>query len=231
MVEADEDVEKHFEAEKALEKYLEILSLDSLNYEALWKVSHVYRILGEHLPITTDEQKEKKLRRFQEAARYADQAVAVKPQGAEAYVQRAAANSHLAMFKNIWKFSSLMNDVRDDCQKAIELDPRNAEAYHLFGRAHLKLSERMKLFRWLFGVSWGNKEDAIWNLEKAIQLQPEVSVYHFELARAYFAKKKYDKAQDHLSIVLSLASRNGQEEYLRKEASDLLETIKRRTKE
>lgn len=230
IAEADVYAGNPLEAEKTLQKYLEILSIDSLHYDALWKISQSYVSIGERLPATTDEQKKRRLQTYEEALRYAEKAINVDPNKAAGYVQRAAANSHLALFKNIWKFSSLMNDVREDCKKAIELDPQNAEAFHLLGQAHLKLSRRTKLFRWPLGVAWGSKNGAIQNLETAIRLQPQVNVYRIDAAQAYIGRKEYEKASEHLSTVLSLPSRSEGDERVRQEASSLLEQNRRKKK-
>jgi len=226
IAEADALADKAFENEKALEKYREALTLDSLNYEVLWKLSRSYLTLGEHLPTLTDEQKEARLQSYEDAVRYADEAILVNPSGSMGYAQRAAAKSRTALFKNIWKSSGLMNDVREDCEKALALDPRNAFAYDVLGQAHMKLSERMKLFRWPFGVGWGNTDDAIACFEKAISIDPNFLPYRIDAARAYIENEDYQKAQEHLSAVSTLPTLSGDDDQLRKEAANLLDQIK-----
>jgi tetratricopeptide (TPR) repeat protein len=225
VLEADALADKGFDDESALEKYQEAFALDSLNYEVLWKLSHSYVLIGEHLPTTTDEQKEMQLQAYEEGVRYAERAISVNPEGSMGYAQRAAAKSHVALFKNIWKFSGLMSDVREDCEKAIDLDPKDAFAYDLLGRAHLRLSQRMLLFRWPFGVAWGNTDDAIANFEKAVSLHPNFIAYRIDAARAYIEKKEYEKAREHLSAVSTLPSLSRDDDRLRNEAADLLEEI------
>jgi len=226
IAEADALAEKVFDNEKALEKYREALALDSLNYEVLWKLSRLYVLVGERFPTTTDEQKETQLQGYEEAVRYAEKAISVNPDGSMGYAQRAAAKSRVALFKNIWKSSGLMNDVREDCEKAIDLDPRNAFAYDVLGQAHLKLSQRMKLFRWPFGVAWGNTDDAIVCFEKAISLDPNFITYRIDVARAYIENKEYQKAHEHLSAISTLPTLSRNDDQSRKEAADLLEQIK-----
>ena len=226
VLEADSLANKAFENEKALEKYQEALAQDSLNYEALWKLSRLYVIIGEHFPTTTDEQKETQLQSYEEAVRYAETAISVKGDGSMGYAQRAAAKSRVALFKNIWKSSGLMNDVKEDCEKAIDLDPQNAIAYDVLGQAHMKLSERMKLFRWPFGVGWGNTDDAIAYFEKAISIDPNFITYRIDAARAYIEEKDYQKAQEHLAAIFTLPTLSGDDEQLRKEAASLLEQIR-----
>jgi FimV-like protein len=144
------------------------------------------------------------------------------------YAQRASAKIHVALFRNFWKSSGLMNDVREDCERAIELDTTNAFAYDVLGRAHLKLGQRMKLFRWPFGVAWGNTEDAITYFEKAISIHPNFIAYRMDAARAYIEKEEYEKAREQLSAVSTLPTLSENDDQLRKEAADLLEQIKRK---
>jgi len=225
IAEADAFVDKAFDDERALEKYQEAFALDSLNYEVLWKLSRSYVLLGEHFPTTTDEQKEIQLQTYEESVQYAEKAISVNPDGSMGYAQRAAAKSRIALFKNIWKSSGLMNDVREDCEKAIDLDSKNAFAYDVLGRAHLRLSQRMKLFRWPFGVAWGNTDDAILNFEKAISLHPNFIAYRIDAARAYVENKEYQKAREHLLAVSTLPTLGEDDDQLRREATDLLEQI------
>jgi len=98
----------------------------------------------------------------------------------------------------------------------------------VLGRAHLKLSQRMKLFRWPFGVAWGNTDDAILNFEKAISLHPNFITYRIDAARAYIEDKEYLKAREHLSAVSTLPTLGEDDDRLRNEAADLLEQIERK---
>jgi tetratricopeptide (TPR) repeat protein len=228
IAEADDLASKTFDDEKALEKYQAALSLDSLNYEVLWKLSRSYVSVGEHIPTTSDEQKEEQLQAYERAVQYADESILVNPNGSMGYAQRASAKIHVALFRNFWKSSGLMNDVREDCERAIELDTTNAFAYDVLGRAHLKLSQRMKLFRWPFGVAWGNTEDAIAYFEKAISIHLNFIAYRMDAARAYIEKEEYEKAREQLSAVSTLPTLSENDDQSRREAADLLEQIKRK---
>jgi tetratricopeptide (TPR) repeat protein len=214
--------------EKALGKYRQALALDSLNYDVLWRLSRSYRILADHLPTLTDEQKEVQLEAYENAVLYADRAVAVNPRGAFGYVHRAAANIELAEFKNFWNSSGLMNDVRDDCNEAIALDSTIPFTYYILGRAHSKLSGRIKPLRWAFGGAWANRADAIRYFEKAVALQPSSVLYHLAAARAYADNKDYQKSREHIGIILALPSVNEEDAPYRKQASDLLEQIRKK---
>lgn len=226
IIEADALADRARENDKALEKYQEALLLDSLNYEILWKISRSHIVVGEHLSATTDEQKEVQLQTYEEAVRYAEKAISVNPNGPMGYTQRASAKIRLAMFRNIWKSSGLMNDVREDCEKAIKIDSMNALAYDVLGRAHFQLSQRMKIVRWPFGVAWGNTEDAIQYFERAIAIHPDFIAYRVDAARVYIENGEHQKARNHLSAVSALPASSDEDERLRKEAADLLEQIK-----
>jgi tetratricopeptide (TPR) repeat protein len=228
ILEGDSLAEKFYENEKALEKYSEALSRDTLNDEILWRMSRAYLVRGEQLPSATDEQKEAKFHTYEQAAAYAERAISLNPSNSMGYAQRAAASIEIALFKNIWKYAGLMNSVRDDCEKAIELDEHNALAYAILGRAHLRLSERMKIFRWPFGVAWGNRNDAIRLFEKAISLQPTSISYRYDAARACIENKEYEKAREHLSVISGIPTATPSDERLRREAADLLEQVRKK---
>ncbi len=226
MGEGDMYAEKTFENENALKKYLDILTIDSTNFEALWKTSRAFVDIAEHLPTSTDEQKEKQLQTYDFALAYANKAIAMKPDSSMGYTRRAIANGRITLFKNVWKSTGLVNDVREDCEKAISLNPNNATAYYVLGRAHVKLNEKPKIFRWPLGVAWGNLDDAIKNYEKAISLRPDFIMFRIDAARAYIEKEDYVKAREHLTLIPTLPTLDEDDDQFRKEATELLEQIK-----
>ncbi|RMF59312.1 MAG: hypothetical protein D6748_06685, partial [Calditrichaeota bacterium] len=65
----------------ALGAYQQALKLDSLNYEALWKISRAYVDVGETL-----KKKEERRQYYQEAEKFARKAVAVNPDGAKGHL-------------------------------------------------------------------------------------------------------------------------------------------------
>ncbi len=226
IAEGNDFSEKQFDNQKALDRFLEADKLSPKNAEILWRISRSYVDIGEHLPANTDEEKDIQLETYQKALDYANQAVEADPKNSMAYCRRAIATGRVALFKGVFSVGGLVNSTRDDCQKAIELDPANAAAYYVLGRAHAKLVEKPKIVRWPLGLGWGNIDDAIKNYEKAISLRPGFIMYRLDAARAYVENDDYAKAKEQLKMIPTLTKEDEDDDQFRKEAQDLMVKIK-----
>ena len=226
IAEGNDYSEKQFDNQKALDKYLQADALSPNNDEILWRISRTYVDIGEHLPATNDEEQEKQLETYQKALDFANNAVTANPKNSMAYCRRAIATGRVALFKGVFSVGGLVNATRDDCLKAIELDPSNAAAYYVLGRSHAKLVEKPRIVRWPLGLGWGNIDDAIKNYEKAVSLRPSFIMYHLDAARAYVENDDYAKAKVQLNVIPALAKEDEDDDQFRKEAKELLDQIK-----
>ncbi len=127
-----------------------------------------------------------------------------------AYTFRAAANGKIGLFKGVFSVAPIVDQVRDDCEKAISLDPNNSIAYYIMGRTHAKLAEKSKIFRWPLGLAWGNIDDAIKFYEKASSLDPNFIMFRLDLANAFLSDDDTEKAREQLKAIPSMPeSRRG----------------------
>jgi tetratricopeptide (TPR) repeat protein len=226
IAEGDNFSEKTFENQKALDKYNEALSLSPNDYEILWRLSRTYVDIGEHLPNNTDAEKDKQLEFYEKSVDFAQKAIAANPNGAMGYTRKAIANGRIALFKGPFKAPGLVKQTKADCEKAISLNPLEATAYYVLGRAHAKVMERPGFVRWAAGLGWANIDDAIKNYEKSIELRPNFIMYRLDCARAYVEKDEYGKAREHLMKIASLPKEDEDDDVFRKEALELLNKIK-----
>lgn len=226
IVEGDEFSTRKFDNWAALDRYEKALSIDPRSAEILWKISRTYVDIGEHLPASTDEQKKKQLETYENARKYAIDALASDPKSSMGYTQRAIANGRIALFKGVWESLDLVKQIKVDLEEAIELNPNNDGAYYVLGRTHHKVSEKPKIFRWPLGLGWASMEAAIKNFEKAISLHPRFIMYRLDCARAYAEQDDYLSARKHLSAIPTLETLDEDDDQFRMEAKELLETIK-----
>jgi tetratricopeptide (TPR) repeat protein len=226
IADGDALAERLFENEKALAKYQEALGLEPNNAELLWRISRCYVDIGEHLPTTTEEQQEAQLAAYERALEYADRAVRANPNSSTGYTRRAIAAGRVAMFRGVWGASDLANQMRDDVQKAIELNPQNAHAYYVLGRTHARVTERPWIFRWPLGLGWADMDEAVANYERAIALRPDFILYRLDCARAYFEEGEYEKAREQLRIIETLPTNDEDDDRYRREAKELLGKIR-----
>ncbi len=226
IAEGDNFSEKVFDDQKALDKFNEAFSLSPNNYEILWRLSRTYADIGAHLPNKTDAEQQKQLEFYEKSVDFAQKAIAANPKRAMGYTRRAIANGRIALFKGPFKAPGLVKQTKADCEKAISLDPLDATAYYVLGRSHAKVMERSGIVRWAAGLDWASMDDAIKNYEKSIELRPDFIMYRLDCARAYIELDDYNKARNHLTIISTLPKENEDDDIFRKEALDLLETIK-----
>ena len=226
VAQGDEFAEKIFDDQKALEKYTAALAVAPDNYDILCRLSRTYADIGEHLPIKTDAEKQKQAETYAKSLECAQRAVAVNPNGALGYTREAIAKGRIALSKGIWETIDLVKQTRDDCEKAIALDPHESLAYYVLGRTHAKVCEKPKFVRWPLGLGWANMDSAVANYERAIALRPDFIMYRLDCARAYVDLDEYAKARDQLTNIPSIAKAYEDDDRFRKEAADLLEKIK-----
>jgi len=148
------------------------------------------------------------------------------PKNSMAYTYRAVANGKIALFKGVFSVSGIVNSVREDCEKAISLDPNNAIAYYVLGRTHAKLAEKPKMFRWPLGLAWGNIDDAIKFYNKAVSIDPNFVMFRLDLAKAYISQDSFQQAKVQLQAIPQLPKRDEDDDQMKAEAAKLLQEIK-----
>ena len=226
ITQGNEFAEKVFDNQKALEKYNEALALSPNDYEILWRLSRTYVDIGEHLPKNTDAEKDKQLEFYEKSVDFAQKAITANPIGAMGYTRKAIANGRIVLFKGFLKIPGLVNQTKADCEKAISLNPLDATAYYVLGRAHAKVMEKAGIVRWAAGLNWASMDDAIKNYEKSIELRPNFIMYRLDCAKAYIEMDEYKKAREHLTKIATLPKEDEDDDTFRKEATELLEKIK-----
>lgn len=205
---------------------LEIQKKYPNNADVLWRLSRVVYHIADHMPTSTSAEKDAQLAEYQKAYNYADEAVKSDPKNSMAYTYRAVANGKIALFKGVFSVSGIVNSVRQDCEKAISLDPNNAIAYYVLGRTHAKLAEKPKMFRWPLGLAWGNIDDAIKFYNKAVSIDPNFVMFRLDLARAYISQDLYQQARQQLQAIPQLPKRDEDDDQMKAEAAKLLQEIK-----
>jgi tetratricopeptide (TPR) repeat protein len=219
-----------YQNQKALDEYLKAEKLSPNNWEVLWRISRAYIDLGEKMPDKTDAQKDEQEKIYQKAFEYADKSVKNGSGQSITYVRRAIANGRIALFQGVFSAVGTVNDVKEDCEKSIQLGNGGnyvqALAHYVLGRTHLKVCEKAYLVRLPIGLGWGDTEEAIRLLEIAAKLKPNFRMFYFELAKAYIEEDEYDKARETLKKVEKAPKSDEDDDKVLVEAKKLYEEIK-----
>jgi len=211
---------KKFDNQTALEFYKQALEQNSQDFEATWRISRAYVDIGEHMP------EEQQLGYYEKAHLFADSAVTVNSNRSEGYTRRAIATGRVALFKGVFKSIGLVKKVKNDCEKAIELNPEDHIAIYVFARTHHKVAEKSKFFRVPLGIGWGSKDKAQKLYEEAISFEPNSVMFNLDYARLLKDRKKWNKAREVLTKIENFPITDEDDEENKAEAKKLLEEIK-----
>lgn len=229
LKEGDSYVAK-FENQKALEVYQKADKLSPNNWEVYWRLSRAYVDIGEHLPDKTDKEKDAQFEYYKKAFDYADKAVKLAPNQSITYVRRAIASGRIALFEGVFSAVGTVKDVKNDCEKAIQLGNGGnyvqALAHYVLGRTHLKVCEKPYLVRLPLGLGWGDTEKAVQLLETANKLRPNFRMFMLELAKAYIEEDEFTKAKDLLLKIEKAPVADEDDDKVLAEAKQLYEKTK-----
>jgi len=187
-----------FENQKALEVYQGGLDKFPGNWELLWRISRAYVDLGEHLPNTNSDEEKAQLEVYAKALNFAEEAVKAGPDKSVTYLRRAVANGRIALFKGVFSVADVVNQVRDDCEKAIKLNNGGNEimgiTHYVLARTHAKISEKWAPARSVLGLGWAEYDIAVEHFEKALKLYPGLMMIHLDYAKTLLREDEYEKA-------------------------------------
>ncbi|MFQ5849635.1 MAG: hypothetical protein ACE5JU_03485 [Candidatus Binatia bacterium] len=208
-----------------------MLEFDPQNLEALSKISRAHIDLGDMIPESTPNWKNKRLEQYLIAERYARRAVSTDPNETWGHFYVAASLGKIALQSSIPKQIDLSHEIRAEAGKAIALDPNNGFAYHILGVWHRRVAEIGQMRRMLaYMLLWrsipkGSLEKSVEHLRKAISLNPDVISHHLELAKTYRAMGKWQLARRHLRTVQELPIQFSDDAMHKKNAERLLQEI------
>jgi regulator of microtubule dynamics protein 3 len=215
----------HFEA---------ALALDSTDYTANWRTAFALLDQGEQVPESLASAERDSL--FARAEVLAHRAVAADSLGPEGHFALAATIGRASLTMGKKERIRRARIVRDEALRTLALDPGHDGAYHVLGRWNaeiMRLSGLSRFFAKSFlgaGIfSQASWEEAIANLQKAVELDPERIYHRLELARIYADRKRYQEALDQLGRISSLPDRELLDPLYRERAVALARRIGEKT--
>ncbi len=230
LIDDSEKYYKEFNNEKELEVLQKAEKIDPNNWEAVWRLSRVYVDIGEKMPNSTSAQEDAQIATYQKALTYAEKAVKLGPDRSTSYLRRAIANGRIALFKGVFSVAGVVNSVRADAEKAIQLNNdgnfTQAISHYVLARTHAKTSEKWKPARSVLGLGWADNEIAIAEYKKAIQLYPTYIMFYVDYANSLIREDEYQTAREMLNKALTLSKQHQDDDKRLAEAKKLLNDIK-----
>lgn len=213
--------------EESLDTYLKVLEIDEDNFEALWRTSLLYARIGYRM----DNEKEM-MENYKTALRYAKKALEKKPDSGYSHFVNAVAHgriSDLSKSKVRIKKSHL---VKKHAQKAIELIPEFAPAWHVYALWHSKVANvgsAQKMAAGVFskGIPKGaSNEKAEEYTVKAMEMDPKNELrYKLDLARHFRRAGQTQKAIQILEEVLQHEPNTDVDQWNLDRAQQILQKI------
>lgn len=188
--------------ESALKFYQLAYKTDTTHCEAAWKISRAMVDIGE----LSDKAKQEEY--YLDAEKWSHKSIRLCPDLAKAHLSLAIAVGRVALISGKKKQVELSTVVKQSCERALELDPNDDIAHHVYARWHRKvanLSGIQKTFAKILygGLPKASNEQAIEHFQKAIALKPNYINHHLELGITYqemdqfaLAKSEYEKIAD-----------------------------------
>ena len=173
----------------ALQKYLQVLSIQPSHIVALCKTSELYNLIGRRIP-----DKEKQRTYYHASQTYAERALKANPNHSEANFVMALSLGRMAQTGSGQSRINAVKLIRQYAERCIQLDPTNFKGYHVLGKWNLEVSNLSSFEKWLVKMAYGalppaTLDNAILNYEKSRQLNPAFQLNYLELARAYHKKR------------------------------------------
>ena len=112
---------------------------------------------------------------------YANQAIKLNPNNANAYFELSRADGRLAQFSGILQSLGLAGDIKTALDKAIALDPKMDEAYVALGLWNAELIAKGFIATRATGA---DRDQVVPNFEKAIALNPTLIAHRIEYANS-----------------------------------------------
>jgi tetratricopeptide (TPR) repeat protein len=234
-VQAGDEAYAVFDDVKALEHYQAALKLEPESYEALWKASRAMVDIADVIPATQKDIKEQQKKMYTEATALARKAVAANPNDTWGHFQYAASNGKRLLLLGKKEQIDASKAVREEIDKAIELDSTNHLAWHALGRWHRRMDEIGGAKRFFGSIIYGSIpkgsfEESEKALRKAIELHPEYANHYLELGRTLVALKKYDEAAECFQKCIDLPKTTSKDDVLKAEAQKELAALKSKKK-
>ncbi len=179
------------------------------------------RLADLYLDVGDNESLDSSTRRaaYEEGARWAKQAIALKETDAHAHYLYAANLGSAAQLQGLMASALTVRELHQHVKRALELNPRHPAALHMRGRMLEELP-------WLLG---GDATAALAYLRRAVEADPGYLHARVDLAKAYLKRKDLDSARKELSVILGrpLASEaSAGERRHRREAQRLLDSLR-----
>jgi tetratricopeptide (TPR) repeat protein len=211
----------------ALVEYRRALQADTLNFTAAWKTARAYVDVGERFSEKNDRKQY-----FRKAEQTARKAVALAPDSVQGHLFLSVAMGNIALLTGAKQRVRLAHEIKSAVDRALELDPENAVAWHVLGRWHREVATVGWLEKRFAALLYGgipadaSLESAVKCFRRAIALEPDFIHHHYELAVTLEKLDRTAEAVDEYQKVISLPAGDADDDLHKQNARSRLEKLR-----
>ena len=196
--------DRKFQANDALTLYLSAEKIEPKNPDLLVRIARQYRYL-----MTDASDTQEKLRLGHLALDYSMRAAACGPKDCDAQLAPAITLGQMLPYLPTKEQVSASPRIKESVDKALAIDPRNDNAWHILGRWNRVLAEINGAKRFLAGLVYGqlpkgSYEEAEQDMKKAIAINPHRLMHYIELGRIYAQMGRKDEAREFITKGLGM---------------------------
>ena len=217
------NLEYSLKDDQALDKYKTIIAADPSNIKSLVRASELCSGIGAR---QTD--KKAKQDYYERARDYADKALAINPNSADAnYVRAVVAGKLTEVETENKKLVANVKDIRTYADKALSIDPNHGKANYVLGKWNFEMLTiswaKKAAIKVLFGgMPEATIENAFKYMEKCKTIEPYFVLNFLDLAKAYKYDNQPAKAIAVLNQQAKLPTRTPDDGALKAEGKKLL---------
>jgi tetratricopeptide (TPR) repeat protein len=226
LVKQGDVFDQKYEPDEALDFYLPAEKQEPDNVSLLLRIARQYRHLMQDAARVSE-----KLKLGAIAKGYAERAVALAPNEAEAHLSVAISHAKMVPILGTKERLEASKKVKSSVDKSIALDPKRDQAWHILGCWHQRLADIGALKRAIAMVVYGGlpaatNEESVKCLQKAIALNPDSPMHHIELGRTYAQMGQTAEARKAIEKGLALPDMAKDDPEMKKMGRETLEKLK-----
>ncbi len=203
--------------EESLQVYESVVAREPTNFEALWRAARGALVLGE-------VEKQDLVARdalYKKAREYAARAIAVDSARIDGHYWLVSAKGREALHASFSTAARLAGEVYDEAHGVLARDSTYAGAHYVLGALNYEVMKLPRIKRWLGRKVLGNRglRDASWEnarryLERAVELDPEMILFGYDLARFYQTRGENEAALVEFGRLVALERKHPMDQRL-----------------
>ncbi|MEO5717313.1 MAG: hypothetical protein ABIR29_01940 [Chthoniobacterales bacterium] len=225
LIAKGDPLDQKMEAAEALKYYLPALKQQPNDVALLDRIARQYR----HLMADASEKTEK-LRFGNLSLDYAKRGAELAPDNAEAQLSPAISYGKMLPYMSSSEQVDAAPRIKKGCERALELDPENDNAWHILGRWNRTIADIPGVKKMLAGVFFGklpeaSNEEAEKCLLKAIAINPHRSIHYIELGHIYLQMGRKEEARKYIEKGLATPNQEKDDNEAKEIGRELLEKL------